>query len=134
MVPRRRGSIVVTASTNAFYVEQGTAHYSATKGGVWTFVRNAALDLLHGASIVGTSSNLADRRGLAEDLERMGDAEVLVVELKAAAVDLAARVALERGMEVVFCDNRVVSVGGDATFEELALETADLAVERFSQR
>jgi NAD(P)-dependent dehydrogenase (short-subunit alcohol dehydrogenase family) len=45
MVARRRGSIVVTASTNAFYVEQGTAHYSATKGGVWTFVRNAALDL-----------------------------------------------------------------------------------------
>jgi NAD(P)-dependent dehydrogenase (short-subunit alcohol dehydrogenase family) len=41
----RGGSIVVSASTNAFYVEEGTAHYSATKGGVWTFVRNAALDL-----------------------------------------------------------------------------------------
>jgi NAD(P)-dependent dehydrogenase (short-subunit alcohol dehydrogenase family) len=40
-----RGSIVVTASTNAFYVEQHTAHYSATKGGIVTFVRNAALDL-----------------------------------------------------------------------------------------
>jgi NAD(P)-dependent dehydrogenase (short-subunit alcohol dehydrogenase family) len=45
MAARGGGSIVVTASTNAFYVEQGTAHYSATKGGVWTFVRNAALDL-----------------------------------------------------------------------------------------
>jgi NAD(P)-dependent dehydrogenase (short-subunit alcohol dehydrogenase family) len=39
------GSIVVTASTNAFYVEQHTAHYSASKGGIVTFVRNAALDL-----------------------------------------------------------------------------------------
>jgi len=39
------GAIVVTASTNAFYVEEHTAHYSATKGGAWTFVRNAALDL-----------------------------------------------------------------------------------------
>jgi len=39
------GAIVVTASTNAFYVEKHTAHYSATKGAVWTFVRNAALDL-----------------------------------------------------------------------------------------
>ena len=29
----------------AFYVEQHTSHYSATKGGVLTFVRNAALDL-----------------------------------------------------------------------------------------
>ncbi|HXH82953.1 MAG TPA: SDR family oxidoreductase [Gaiellaceae bacterium] len=45
MAARGGGAIVVTASTNAFYVEQGTAHYSATKGGVWTFVRNAALDL-----------------------------------------------------------------------------------------
>ena len=89
------------------------------------------LEREHGASIVGTSSNLADRRRLAGDLERMGDAEVLVVELKAAGVDLAARVALERGMEVVFCDNRVVSVGGDGTFEVLALETAQAAAERF---
>ncbi len=39
------GAMVVTSSTNAFYVEQHTAHYSATKGGVLTFVRNAALDL-----------------------------------------------------------------------------------------
>jgi NAD(P)-dependent dehydrogenase (short-subunit alcohol dehydrogenase family) len=41
----RGGAIVVTSSTNAFYVEKHTAHYSATKGGIWTFVRNAALDL-----------------------------------------------------------------------------------------
>lgn len=41
----RGGAIVVTSSTNAWYVEQHTAHYSATKGGVLTFVRNAALDL-----------------------------------------------------------------------------------------
>jgi NAD(P)-dependent dehydrogenase (short-subunit alcohol dehydrogenase family) len=39
------GSMVVTSSTNAFFVEQHTAHYSATKGGIVTFVRNAALDL-----------------------------------------------------------------------------------------
>jgi NAD(P)-dependent dehydrogenase (short-subunit alcohol dehydrogenase family) len=39
------GSIVVTASTNAFFVEQHTAHYSATKGAIVTFVKNAALDL-----------------------------------------------------------------------------------------
>ena len=45
MAARGSGAIVVTASTNAFYVEQHTSHYSATKGGVWTFVRNAALDL-----------------------------------------------------------------------------------------
>jgi NAD(P)-dependent dehydrogenase (short-subunit alcohol dehydrogenase family) len=41
----RGGSIVVTASTNSFFVEGHTAHYSATKGAVRTFVRSAALDL-----------------------------------------------------------------------------------------
>lgn len=42
---RDGGAIVVTASTNAFFVEAHTAHYSASKGGVRTFVRAAALDL-----------------------------------------------------------------------------------------
>ena len=75
----------------------------------------------HGGKVVGCSNHLAHRPQLAADLEAVGDADVLVVELKAAAIDLAAGVALERGMEVVFCDNRVVSVGGDGTFEELSL-------------
>jgi 3-oxoacyl-[acyl-carrier protein] reductase len=39
------GAIVVTTSTNAFWVESGTAHYSASKGGLLTLVRTAALDL-----------------------------------------------------------------------------------------
>ena len=39
------GAIVVIASTNAFFVEQDTVPYSTTKGGIVTFVRNAALDL-----------------------------------------------------------------------------------------
>lgn len=39
------GAIVVIASTNAFFVEAETAHYSATKGGLVAFVRAAALDL-----------------------------------------------------------------------------------------
>lgn len=90
------------------------------------------LEQHHGAEVVGTSSHLANRRLLAADLEGAGKAEVLVVELKAAAVDLATRVALERGMEVVFCDNRVVPVGGDGPFDELALTAVDRAIERFS--
>ncbi|HEX2023425.1 MAG TPA: hypothetical protein VHF00_01875 [Acidimicrobiales bacterium] len=92
------------------------------------------LEQEHGCKVVGTSHHLAHRPQLAADLEAMDAADVLVVELKEAAVDLAARVALEREMEVVFCDNRVVSVGGDATFEELALNTTDLAVRRFRAR
>lgn len=98
-----------------------------------------ALDILtehleseHGAKVTGTSNRLADRRALAEDLKAMTEADVLVVELKAAAVDLAVHAALERGMDITFCDNRAVSTGGDGTFDELALAAADHAVQRFT--
>jgi NAD(P)-dependent dehydrogenase (short-subunit alcohol dehydrogenase family) len=39
------GAIVVTASTNSFWVEANLAAYNASKGGVVAFVRTAALDL-----------------------------------------------------------------------------------------
>ena len=91
------------------------------------------LEAAHGAKVVGTSHNLARRPDLAADLEDTRGAEVVLVELKAAGVDLVARVALERGLDVVFCDNRVVTTGGDGTFEELVLQTATLAEERFAQ-
>ncbi len=84
----------------------------------------------HGASVAGISHHLADRSRLRADLQAMGDAEVLVVELKAAAIDVAARFAAERAMEVVFCDNRVVSVGGDGSFETMATDLASLAGRR----
>ena len=100
----------------------------------------SAIDLMaehledeHGGKVVGASARLADRQGLAVDLDEMPDADVLLVELKAAAIDLAVPAARERGMEVVFCDNRVVPIGGDGTFDELALATADVAVQRFSE-
>ncbi len=92
------------------------------------------LEARHGATVVGTSHNLARRPQLAADLAGMGDADILVVELKAAGVDVAARFALERDMDVVFCDNRVVSIAGDPTFEAMVLKTATLAQKRFAQR
>jgi cyclic 2,3-diphosphoglycerate synthetase len=88
------------------------------------------LEGAHGGRIVGVSHHLADRQRLAADLQEAGEAEILLVELKAAAVDLAASVAVARGMRVVFCDNRVHSVSGETAFSEVALATADLAVER----
>jgi len=44
-VMNRGSSIVATASTNAFWVETGLAHYNASKGGVVALVRSAALEL-----------------------------------------------------------------------------------------
>lgn len=39
------GTVVVTASTNAFWVESNLAHYNTSKGGVVAFLRSAAIDL-----------------------------------------------------------------------------------------
>ena len=60
------------------------------------------------AEIVHVSRNLARRDALREELERV-EAEVYLVELKAAAVDVVAEVALARGAEVVLAANDVVS-------------------------
>lgn len=92
----------------------------------------AHLEHQHGARVVGSSHNLANRPLLEADLAGAGSADVLVVELKAAAVDVAAKLALQRGMDVVFCDNRVETISGDGSFDELAAEVADLASRRFS--
>ena len=60
------------------------------------------------AEVVHVSRNLARRDALREELESI-DAEVYLVELKAAAVDVVAEAALERGAEVVLAANDVVS-------------------------
>ena len=60
------------------------------------------------AEVVGVSANLANRARLRQDLARM-DADVYLVELKAAAIDVVAEVAAERGVEVVLAANDVVS-------------------------
>lgn len=89
-----------------------------------------SLEERHGCSVVGISHRLADRAGLARDLEAAPAYDVLLTELKAAAIDVAAERALERGAEVVFSDNRAESMGGDGELSDLLLETARLAVER----
>lgn len=89
------------------------------------------LETDHGAVVVGRSAQLAHRGQLAADLDA-ADADTLVVELKAAAIDVAVRMATERGMAVVFCDNRAVTAGGDGDFDDLVMATADLAAARFA--
>jgi cyclic 2,3-diphosphoglycerate synthetase len=71
------------------------------------------------AEVVHVSRNLARRDALREELERV-EAEVYLVELKAAAVDVVAEAALARGVEVVLAANDVVS-------EELDDRVLDLA-------
>lgn len=60
------------------------------------------------AEVVASSGNLADRPRLRADLERVPDADAVVVELKAAAVDVVMRWAADRGAEVVVLDHELV--------------------------
>jgi cyclic 2,3-diphosphoglycerate synthetase len=77
----------------------------------------------HLGEIVSSSRNLADRAALRRDLQHI-EADVFLVELKAAAIDVVAEAAAERGAEVVFAAYDVEGPGlGDAL-----LELAELAV------
>jgi NAD(P)-dependent dehydrogenase (short-subunit alcohol dehydrogenase family) len=57
------GSVVITASINAFHVEEGLAAYNTSKGGVAAFVRSAAIDLARrGIRVNGVSPGVIDTR------------------------------------------------------------------------
>jgi cyclic 2,3-diphosphoglycerate synthetase len=96
------------------------------------------LERTAGCRIVKVSARLADRAGLEEDLRTAPRFDVLLTELKAAAVDVAARRALERGADVVFVDNRprTADAGGlgDGEVDDLLREVTDLALTRGRER
>ena len=71
------------------------------------------------AEVVAVSRHLADRALLREDLKR-ADADVFLVELKAAAIDVVAEAAAARGIEVVLAANDVVSPGLDEHVDTFA--------------
>lgn len=67
----------------------------------------------HGCTVVGLSTNLSNRPKLRADLdEKMGGADVLLTEIKAASIDVAGRYAKENGLEIVFMHNRATAVRG----------------------
>ena len=70
------------------------------------------------AEVVAVSENLANRAALRQDLARV-DADVYLVELKAAAIDVVAEAAAERGVDVVLAANDVVSDELDAELQRL---------------
>jgi cyclic 2,3-diphosphoglycerate synthase len=73
------------------------------------------------ADVVHVSRNLARRDLLHDELARV-DAEVFLVELKAAAIDVVAEAAAERGAEVVLAANDVSGDGLDDAVLSLLAE------------
>jgi cyclic 2,3-diphosphoglycerate synthetase len=75
------------------------------------------------AEVVLVSRNLADRAALRADLEH-AEADVYLVEIKAAAIDVVAETAARRGVEVIFAANGIVPLAGEADLDELVRELA----------
>jgi cyclic 2,3-diphosphoglycerate synthase len=79
-----------------------------------------------GCRVVSVSAHLAEPAALERDLASAPPFDVLLTELKAAAIEVAVPAAMDRGAGVVFVENRPRAVGGDDLDEALAavIETA----------
>ncbi len=81
---------------------------------------------VHGADVAHVSGSLSDRAALRAELGRV-DADVFVVELKAAAVDVVVEEARARGVEIVLAANHVLPLAGEPDLDAELLRLADEA-------
>jgi len=85
----------------------------------------------HGADVSSVSGSLSDRGALRSELAGL-DAEVVVVEIKAAAIDVVAEEAERRGIEVILAGNDIVPLADEADLdtelERLAVEAIESAM------
>ncbi|MBA3376154.1 MAG: 2,3-diphosphoglycerate synthetase [Actinobacteria bacterium] len=79
------------------------------------------LESAYGADVVHVSGNLADRAALRAELEDVA-ADVFLVELKAAAIDVVAEFGLAHGPDIVLAANDVISIPGHRDLDEIVLE------------
>ncbi len=91
-------------------------------------VLRAHLEEVHRCEVVGMSHNLSERSALEAELRDAPAHDVLLTELKAASIDLAAAHALDAGRDVVFADNELVATEPEAivgAFDRLLRQAAE---------
>jgi cyclic 2,3-diphosphoglycerate synthetase len=81
------------------------------------------LEDAYGARVAHVSGNLFDRTALHEELPGVA-ADLFLVELKAAAIDVVAEAAIARGAEVALAANDLVPLPGERELDELLLGMA----------
>ncbi|MDQ4019080.1 MAG: cyclic 2,3-diphosphoglycerate synthetase, partial [Actinomycetota bacterium] len=88
------------------------------------------LEDVHGAEVVLVSGNLSKRDRLRRELDsrEAEEAEVYLVEIKAAAIEVVAEAASERGKDVVFAENAVLPLEGEPDVDEALRRLADAAM------
>jgi cyclic 2,3-diphosphoglycerate synthetase len=72
----------------------------------------------HGVDVASVSGALSNRPRLREDVAH-ADADLFLVEIKAAAIDVVAEEAQRRGIDVVFVDNEVRTLPGEPDLDDL---------------
>jgi len=100
-------------------------------------VKDKLVDYLeenYDCEVIGTTAHLSNRPLLRQDMKKYIDkADVMLTELKAAAVDVASKDAISHGLEVVYCDNVPVEI--DDTYPDLGesvIKLVDSAIEDFN--
>lgn len=89
----------------------------------------------HGCTVVGTTPYLSNRPLLQKDIEKYIDqVDVMLTELKAAAVDVATKDALQAGLEVVYCDNIPLVIREEDNLDPAILEVVDQAIADHSNK
>ena len=95
------------------------------------------LEDFHGCKVVGTTPYLSNRPLLQKDIEKyIDEADVMLTELKAAAVDVATKDALKAGLEVVYCDNIPIEIedGDNERFDRSIIKVVDDAITAFKAK
>lgn len=87
----------------------------------------------YNCEVVGTTAHLSNRPLLKEDMAKyMDKADIMLTELKAAAVDVATKDAIEAGLEVVYCDNIPVAINENyPDLSDSVIELVDDAINDF---
>ncbi|PKQ20882.1 MAG: 2,3-diphosphoglycerate synthetase [Actinobacteria bacterium HGW-Actinobacteria-6] len=94
----------------------------------------AYLEAEQGCTVVAASAHLSNRSLLRADLDAAaGTFDVLLSELKAAAIDVVAAAGVQAGVPTVLCDNVPISLGGMPVDEVIEM-SVDLALKRGSTR
>jgi len=86
----------------------------------------------YSCAVKGVSSHLSNRKKLRDDLKKgLKKADVLLTEIKAASIDVAAKAAKEQGCDIVFMHNKSVLIGGNIkNFEGAVLDLCRSALKR----
>lgn len=119
MAIEESGSIVVTSSTNAFYVESTLAHYNASKGGIDALIRSAALELAwNGIRVNGVAPSMVRTRAAFVTTETESSVEYLKrvpMGRFADVEEIAATVNFLASDESTFITGQVIVLDGGTT-------------------